>query len=456
MRVVKPLSWFNVLGYGLGDMANNFAFSMGTLFLLNYYTDVVGIPVAAAGTMLAAMRIYESIMDMIAGRIVDRTSTRYGRFRPFLLCGSLPLMLLSIAVFSVPTAWGANEKLIYAYITYALLGTAYSFVNIPYGSLATVMTQQPRERARLGVARTFMAVCTASFLTMVVGPSVARLNGAALQAWLTELTLILAVVGVILYFICFKSTREIVAREVEHPKLIDSIGTLFTNYPLLMLCVSALCVLVGYSSSGAALIYFARYVLGDAKQFFVAIGLIGLFSAIITVPTVPVLVGRVGKKQTFLVGLAIAALGYGALFAAPETSKVWVFASFGAASLGVRVSMSVMWALEADTVEYGEWRTGMRIEGLNYSFFSLTRKCGRSIGGSIPAFLLATSGYIPNAVVQNDVARQGIQQAVALVPGIAFATAFAIMLFYPLTDLRFSELINEIKKRSSAKTVSVQ
>ena len=456
MRTVKPLSWFSVLGYGLGDMANNFAFSMGTLFLLNYYTDVVGIPVAAAGTMLAAMRIYEAIMDVIAGRIIDRTWTRYGRFRPFLLCGSLPLMLLSIAVFSVPTGWGANEKLIYAYVTYALLGTAYSFVNIPYGSLATVMTQVPRERTRLGVARTFMAVCTSSFLTMVVGPSVARLNGAALQAWLTELTLILAIVGVMLYFICFKSTREIVEREVEHPKLSGSIGTLFTNYPLLMLCASALCVLVGYSSSGAALIYFARYVLGDAKQFFAAIGLIGLFSAIVTVPTVPVLVGRVGKKQTFLVGLAIAALGYGALFSAPETSKVWVFASFGAASFGVRVAMSIMWALEADTVEYGEWRTGMRIEGLTYSFFSLTRKCGRSIGGSIPAFLLATSGYIPNAAVQSDAARQGIQQAVALAPGIAFATAFAIMLFYPLTDLRFSELINEIKKRSPAKTVSVQ
>ena len=453
MHAVKPLSWFNVLGYGVGDMANNFAFSMGTLFLLNYYTDVVGISVAAAGTMLAAIRIYEAIMDMVAGRLIDRTSTRYGRFRPFLLCGSLPLMLLSIAVFSVPADWSASEKLIYAYVTCALLGTAYSFVNIPYGSLATVMTQVPRERARLGVSRTFMAVCTFSFLTMVVGPSVARLNGAALQSWLTQLTLILAVVGVILYFICFKSSREIVEREVEHPRLKDSIGTLFRNYPLLMLCASALCVLAGYSSSGASLVYFARYVLGDAKQFFIVIALTGLFTAIICVPIIPMLVGRNGKKHTFLVGLAIAALGYGALFFAPVTGKIWVFASFGVASFGVRVSMSIMWALQADTVEYGEWRTGMRIEGLTYSFFSLTRKCGRSIGGSIPAFLLATSGYTPNAALQSDAARQGIQQAVALVPSIAFAAAFAIMLLYPLTDIRFSELINEIRKRSSAKTI---
>lgn len=456
MSAPKPLNWFNVLGYGLGDMANNFAFSMGSLFLLIYYTDVVGIPIAAAGTMLAAMRIYEAIMDMIVGRIIDRTATRHGRFRPFLLYGSMPLMLLSIAVFSVPSGWSSGWKLFYAYVTYALLGAAYSLVNIPYGSLATVMTQLAQERARLGSARTFMAVCSFSFLTMVVGPSVARLNGAALQAWLTQLTLILAIVGVILYFICFKSTREIVDREVEHPKLIDSIGTLSRNYPLLMLCASALCVLVGYSSSGAALIYFARYVLGDAKEFFVTIGLIGLFSAIIVVPVVPMLVRRIGKKNTFLVGLTIAALGYGALYPASEYSKVSVYSSFAVASFGVRMSMSIMWALEADTVEYGQWRTGMRIEGLTYSFFSLARKCGRSVGGSIPAFLLATSGYIPNALVQNDSARQGIRLAVALVPSVAFAAAFAVMLLYPLTDFRFSVLVNDIKKRSSASSASAE
>lgn len=453
MRVVKPLSWFNFLGYGIGDMANNFAFSMGTLFLLSYYTDVVGIPIAAAGTMIAVIRIYEAIMDMVAGYVVDRTSTRHGRCRPFLLCGSLPLMVLSVAVFSVPAGWGPGEKLVYAYITCALLGTAYSFVNIPYGSLATAMTQVAQERARLGVSRTLMAVCTFSFLSMVVGPSVARLNGAALQTWLTQLTLSLAVAGVILYFICFKSTREIVARKIERPRLTDSVGTLFRNYPLLMLCTSVLCVLIGYSSSGASLVYFARYVLDDARQFFVVIGLTSLFTAIISLPVVPMLVGWIGKKNAFLVGLAIAASGYGVLIFFHEYNKIWLFASFGAASFGVRVSMSIMWALEADTVEYGEWCTGMRIEGLTYSFFSLTRKCGRSVGGSIPAFLLATSGYIPNAVVQSEAARQGILQAVAFVPCVFFTVAFAIMLRYPLTDMRFSELVNEINKRSSAKTI---
>ena len=447
MSIAKPLQWSNVLGYGVGDMANNLVFAMGTLFLLNYYTDVAGIPAATAGTMLAAVRIYDAAMDVVAGRVVDRTSTRWGRFRPFLLGGALPLMLLSVAVFSVPSGWSGGAKLAYACVTYALLGTAYSFVNIPYGSLATVMTQDPRERARLGASRTFMAVCTASFLTMVVGPTVAGLEGQALQAWLTRLTLGLAIAGAMLYAFCFAATREIVAREVERPRLNDSLGTLIGNTPLLMLCAAALCVLTGVASSTASLVYFARYMLGDVTLFFFVIGLTSLLSATVSAAVVPILAGRVGKKRTFLLGLAIATLGYGAFFLASGAGTAWVFGSFAVAAFGVGMSMAIMWAIEADTVEYGQWRTGVRIEGLTYAFFSLTRKCGQSLGGFIPAFLLAASGYVPNAPVQDEAARQGILQAVALVPAIAFSAAFAIMAFYPLTDRRFAELLAEIKER---------
>ena len=449
MSVARPLTWFNVIGYGAGDMANNLVFAMGSLFLLHYYTDVAGIPAAAAGTLLAAVRIYDAVMDVAAGRVVDRTATRWGRFRPFLLGGALPLLLLSVAVFSVPSGWSAGAKLAYAYVTYALLGTAYSFVNIPYGSLATVMTQDPRERARLGASRTFMAVCTASFLTMVVGPTVAGLEGQALQAWLTRLTLGLAIAGAMLYAFCFAATREIVARQVERPRLDDSLGTLIHNTPLLMLCAAALCTLTGLASSTASLVYFARYILGDAGLFFFAIGLMSLLTASVSAAVVPMLAGRIGKKHTFLLGLAIAVLGYGMLFLAPGAGKAWVFGSFAVAALGAKVSMAIMWAIEADTVEYGQWRTGVRIEGLTYALFSLTRKCGQSLGGSVPAFLLAAGGYVPNAPVQDETTRQAILQAVALVPVLAFAAAFAIMACYPLTDRRFAELLAEIKDRTA-------
>ena len=447
MNEVRPLTWTNVIGFGLGDVANNFAFAMGALFLLNYYTDVAGISAAAAGTMLASVRIYDAVMDIVAGRVIDRTSTRWGRFRPFLLWGSLPLMLLSVAVFSVPAGWDATDKLIYAYITYALLGTAYSFVNIPYGSLATVMTQQPRERARLGASRTIMAALTFSFLALVLGPVVRSVSGAELQTLLTQFTLILAGIGLVLYFLCFRSTREVVERDVERPALKDSIGTLFSNTPLLILCLIALCVLIGYFSMSASAMYFARYVLGDAKQFVSIIVITSLFGTLLSAPLVPMMVGRIGKKATFLFGLSMGALGFLSLFFAPATSKIWIFCSLSVAAVGVMIPMTVMWALEADTVEYGEWKTGIRIEGLTYSFFSFTRKCGQALGGSIPAFLLAASDYIPNAPAQSEAALRSIQQGIALVPAIAFVIAFILMLFYPLTDQRHAELVQEIKDR---------
>ena len=453
MSNARPLTWTNVLGYGLGDVANNFAFAMGALFLLNYYTDVAGISVAAAGTMLAVVRIYDAVMDVVAGRVIDRTSTRWGRFRPFLLWGAIPLMLLSVAVFAVPGSWSATEKLIYAYVTYALLGTAYYFVNIPYGSLATVMTQQPRERARIGASRTIMASMTFVFLALVLGPVVRKLSGAELQAQLTQFTLILATAGLVLYFICFKSTREVVKRDVESPALKDSVGTLFTNRPLMMLCVVALCVLIGYFALTASAMYYARYVLGDAKLFVTMIVIIALIGTLIAAPLVPMLVGRFGKKNAFLLGLGLGAAGFTSLFLTSAATIGMVYFSLGLGAVGVMMSMTVMWALEADTVEYGEWKTGIRIEGLTYSFFSFTRKCGQALGGSIPAFLLAGSGYIPNAATQSESALQSIQQGIALVPATAFALAFILMLFYPLTDKRHAELVKEIQdRRASGKT----
>ena len=453
MSNARPLTWTNVLGYGLGDVANNFAFAMGALFLLNYYTDVAGISAAAAGTMLAVVRIYDAVMDVVAGRVIDRTSTRWGRFRPFLLWGAIPLMLLSVAVFAVPGSWSATQKLIYAYVTYALLGTAYSFVNIPYGSLATVMTQQPRERARIGASRTIMASMTFVFLALVLGPVVRKLSGAELQAQLTQFTLILATAGLVLYFICFKSTREVVKRDVESPALKDSVGTLFTNRPLMMLCVVALCVLIGYFALTASAMYYARYVLGDAKLFVTMIVIIALIGTLIAAPLVPMLVGRFGKKNAFLLGLGLGAAGFTSLFLTSAATIGMVYFSLGLGAVGVMMSMTVMWALEADTVEYGEWKTGIRIEGLTYSFFSFTRKCGQALGGSIPAFLLADSGYIPNAATQSESALQSIQQGIALVPATAFALAFILMLFYPLTDKRHAELVKEIQdRRASGKT----
>ena len=144
-----------IVGYGLGDFANNLAFTLGTTFLLYYYTDVAGMSAAAVATMFFVVRLWDAVTDIFAGRLVDRTMTRLGKFRPFILFGGVPLLFLSALTFHVPAEFDAGTKLLYAYLTYAILGLSYSLVNIPYGSLASAMTQSVHQRAKLVASRFF-------------------------------------------------------------------------------------------------------------------------------------------------------------------------------------------------------------------------------------------------------------------------------------------------------------
>jgi glucuronide carrier protein len=199
------------LGYSAGDAANNLAFSMTSMFLLVYYTDVVEITPAAAGTLFLLIRIWDGFADIFAGRMVDRTMTRWGKFRPFFLFGGLPVMLLSFATFTVPgLASGHGMKLLLAYLTYGLLGLAYSLVNIPYGSLASAMTQRPDERAKLASFRMIGTAVTTIMLAFVVAPQIKRYTGDpdAFQRSLTITVGIFVVVGVALYLFLFATSRE--------------------------------------------------------------------------------------------------------------------------------------------------------------------------------------------------------------------------------------------------------
>ena len=167
-RKLGPLQF---LGYAAGDAANNLAFSMTSFFLLIYYTDVVGITAAAAGTLFLVVRIWDGLADLFAGRTVDRTMTRWGKFRPFFIVAGLPVLLLSVATFTVPTVARHDARLLGAYLTYGLLGLAYSLVNIPYGSLAAAMTQVPSERAKLATSGSRHHLTTL-MLAFVVSPQI--------------------------------------------------------------------------------------------------------------------------------------------------------------------------------------------------------------------------------------------------------------------------------------------
>ncbi len=438
-----------LLGYAAGDAANNLAFSMTSMFLLLYYTDVVGISPAAAGTLFLVVRAWDAFADIYAGRVVDKTMTRWGKFRPFFLFGSLPLLLLSVATFTVPGGLGGTGKLLYAYITYALLGLAYSLVNIPYGSLASAMTQVPTERAKLASFRMIGTAATIIMLSFVVAPQIRDAEN--LQQSLTMTTLLFVVIGFGLYMLLFRTSRESVVRDVARVSLRQSMGTLRSNRPLLMLCLSALSFLTGMFALQTVQAYYARDVLGDANLFIV-LTVVSTLAMFVVAPAIPRIVGAIGKKTAYIaagVTSVVAAIG----IALTPPSLVWLaVVLFGLYGIGIAAVNTLMWALEADTVEYGEWRSGVRTEGTTYAMFSFTRKLGQALGGAAAAFGLGMVGYLADAEQQTQGTLDGIRAIAGFVPAVFIGIGVVIMLVYPLTEKTFATMVSEVTARRAARS----
>jgi glucuronide carrier protein len=435
------------LGYAAGDAGNNLAFAMSSMFLLLYYTDVVGISAATAGTLFLVVRIWDAFADIFAGRLVDRTSTRWGKFRPFLLFASPPLLLLMVAIFTVPDLSDSGE-LTYAYISYALFGLAYSLVNIPYGSLATAMTQDPEERARLASYRVIGSNLTILMLAIVVAPQIEGSDD--LQHSLTLTTAVFVAIGLVLYLATFLTAKEQVERDVAKVSLRETVDTMRQNRPLLLLCLSSLLFLVGWFSLQTVSVYYARDVLGSANYYVVLtiVQTLGIFAA---AALIPYLVRTIGKKRAYLAFGAIGIVGALGVGFAPESTPAVAIAFFGVLGVGLGGVNTLMWALEADTVEYGEWKTGFRTEGTSYAVFSFTRKFGQAIGAAAAAYTIGFGGYVSGAASQPDSAVDAIKFSAGLVPAAFILGALAIMARYPLTDARFLQVVREVAERRAAR-----
>lgn len=437
------LNALQYLGYAAGDAANNLTFSMASLFLLLYYTDVVGLSALAVGTLFLVVRIWGALADIAAGRIVDKTGTRWGKFRPFMLFGSLPLLLITIALFSVPDL-SQGGRLAYAYISYALFGFAYSLVNIPYGSLAAAMTQIPDERAKLASVRVLGTNLAILMLVFVVSPQIG--GSGDLQRSLTLTTLTLVVVGFPLYLFTFLTTREQVQRAAGDVSLRDAVGMVRDNWPLMMLCLSSLLFLTGWFSVQTVGAYYARDVLGNGN-YFAVITLVQTLGGLVAALLVPYLVGTIGKKLAFVVFGAVAAAGGIGVAFAPASIPAIPISLFAVFGLGLGVVSTLLWALESDTVEYGEWKSGVRAEGAIYSVFSFTRKLGQAVGGAAAAYVIGLGGYVAHAEQQASSAISAIKFAAGVVPSVFILLAIAVMAAYPLSEVRFRQIAREIAGR---------
>ena len=459
----KRLTWRNYSGYAAGDAANNLAFSMSSMFMLLYYTNVVGVEAAAIGTMFLLIRFWDAIADLVAGRLVDaKKPGRLGKFRPFILWFSLPLLLSSMAIFSAKIFFpdmDVTQGLIYAYITYTVMGTLYSLVNIPYGSMAPAMTQVPTERAKLASWRVWGSNITILMLAFVVAPQIKRYAGDAdgLQRSLFITTAIFVAVGMVLYLYTVSSVKEQVVRDVASPSLRESFGTLARNKPLIWLCASSLAFLTGMIVLSTLAAYYAIYVLNDA-QYIAWNSVAQTVGTFAVAAFIPAIVRRFGKKNGYI-ALGVVGVVAGVLLAyvPPSTPLLAVFA-FAVMGVGVGGVNTLMWALEADTVEFGEWKSGVRTEGTTYALFSFTRKMGQALGGAAGAYAL---GFV---AFNSQAATEGAPQAQSTVDGIQFWTgaltagfillALAIMWFYPLTDKMFRQIVGEIAARRTERAAT--
>jgi glucuronide carrier protein len=435
------------LGYGAGDAANNLTFSMTSMFLLLYYTDVVGIAATTVGTLFLVVRVFDGFADLFAGRVVDKTETRWGRFRPFLVFAAVPLLLLNIAVFTVPDL-GDSGELVYAYVTYLLFGLAYSMVNIPYGSLATAMTQDSVERSKLATYRVFGSNIAILLLAVAVSPQIEGSDD--LQRSLTITTIVLAVIGTGLYLSAFVTSRERVPHSTQTPTLRETFAAARQNKALLVLCGTSVIFLVGWFSLQTVTIYYARDVLGNAGLYvvLVVVQTAGIFAAALLVPG---LVARIGKKRVYQALGAIAVLSAIAVAFAPASTPAIAIVAFAFLGIGLGGVNTVSFALQADTVEYGEWKTGSRTEGATYSIFSFTRKVGQALGAAAASYTIGLGGYVAGAASQPDSAETAIRVASGLVPAVFILAAIAAVSAYPLTEARFQEIVREVAQRRATR-----
>ena len=452
----------SVVGYGFGDFANNLAFSLSTAFLLYYYTDVAGLSAAAVATMFFVVRLWDAVADIFAGRLVDRTMTRMGKFRPFILFGAVPLLFLSALTFHVPSSLDDGAKLLYAYVTYAALGLAYSLVNIPYGSLASAMTQSVNERAKLVAARFFGGAVGGIVLTYIIAPQISGLKKQKgsltpaqyqeqLQSIFTQTTVLFILVGSAAYLVTFFLCREKVVRTQPRVSVRETWDTLRHNKPLGYLCAASFFYLIGLFAVGGASAFYAQYVLGDIK-WIGPITLVNSGISIIAAPFVPKLVDRFGKKDLFQYCGVFTIVGGIALFFTPAGAVVPALIFLGIKGIGGTLINTVMFGLEADTVEYGEWKSGKRSEGSTYAVFSFTRKITQSIGGALGAAALSFGGYLSATAAlpspdQPESAVTAIRITMGLIPAAAALIAMLIFWKYPLTDQRFREIRNETELR---------
>lgn len=439
--------------YGCGDFGCNIIYTAMSAFLMFYYSDYAGVNTLAVGTIMLVSRVFDGVSDIIMGIIVDRTKSRFGKARPWLLRMCIPFAISGVLLFSVPAGMSETAKLVYVFVTYNLTSTViYTAINVPYSSLNALMTQDPYERSVLSIFRNVLATCGTLLINVATLPLVKAFGNNA-SAW-TKAFVVLGILAIVAFLINFVGTKERVkpasAGEdgVQTVPVKEGILALFKNkYWIMMTCVLALFFLY-YAINGGTTVYYAKEILGDEdlvstiNGIYNAIQIIGMF-------LIAKLVKKYGKRNVFSLGLILATVGMLILELGGSSMPIIVITSL-IRGIGNACGGATMWAMVSDTIDYGEWKTGYRTEGLVNSACSFGYKIGNGIGSALLGLILEIGGYVGTASVQTASAISAIRLCFAWIPIGVFAACFIILRFYHLDD-EFEQIIEDLKERGKAK-----
>lgn len=456
----QKLSVVEKVGYSLGDCAANFIFQTVMMFLTLFYTDVLVIAPATIAWIFLVTRIWDAVNDPMMGAVADRTNTRWGRFRPWVLVSAIPFGVIGVLMFTAPN-FSNTGKVIYALVTYNCMMMIYTVNNVPYCALTGVLTGDSVERTSLTQYR-FIFAMLASFVVQSFAMDLVKYFGKGSDAKGFQLTMaVFCSLAVLFFFITFFTTKE---RVQPNPKQKTSLKLdildLLRNPAWLAIVFLTIFVFIFLSIRGAMIPYYFKYYIDreamlrhfkgyeEALRYFNMLGMgITLLCILLAKP----LAIRFGRRNTFLVCLFLSAVFQSAFIFLPRDAIFPMYVFYALHSACYAPTIPMLWAMIADVADYGEWKTGRRATGITFSATTFGLKMGLTLGGAITAWLLSYYGYIANQA-QTEFALKGIRWMMSIIPSIPFFIGVAILFFYKITKNTEIQMTQElIERRKSYK-----
>ena len=433
------------LGFGFGVLGQNLVYGLLSSFILVYYTDVALLPPAFISILFVGARVWDAVNDPMMGIVVDHTKTKWGKFRPYLLFLPVPIAIITILVFSVPNA-SLNVKMIYAAVTYVLWGMLFTGADIPMWSLTSVITNDSKQRTGIISLISFFSFIGIGGASLLVVPLLKAFGGESSAFAYQMVAVVFGVFcGVTMLGIFFSTKERVKPMKKERVTLNENLQTLYKNKPLLLIMSSLLISNIAATIMGAIMIYFAKYNLGDANYVTTITMAMAVPSILGTILT-NVVAKRIGKKNTFLITSILRVVALISFFFIGYGSITLIYVMMGINGFLSVFPTVILTDMISDTVDYSEWKLGVRSEGLAFSMRTFTTKLAGAISGGLAAIVLTIIAYIPNATEQPASALNGFFSIITIYSAIIVAIGIIPIMFYGLTEDKMEEIKENLEK----------